>query len=133
MSDINAVSGDIVHLPAGDNLTIASDVISGDGGKVILIPDAPTVAQLLASSRAAHQRFQRAAGHNDGRGHITTPDDAAAATAIHDALTARESAEAADIDHADPAWTEDKAANNGVDSATLLHFYRDYFAPDVPL
>jgi hypothetical protein len=91
-----------------------------------------TVREHLTASRAAHQRFRIASGHNDGRS-IRQPDDTAIALALREALDAREAAEAADGDHLDPAWTEDIAANNGVNSATLLHFYRDWFAPEVKL
>ena len=94
---------------------------------------AQTIAELLATSRAAHARFQHAAGHNDGRGVIRHPDDDAAALAIREALTNREAAEAADPGHADPAWADDQAANKGVSSDTLLFFFRDYFASDVKL
>ena len=92
-----------------------------------------TIDALLAESRAAHQRFQHASGPNDGRGNIEQPDDEEAAVAIEAALQARQAAEIADPGHLDPAWADDQAANKGVSSDTLIAFYRDYTAPDVPL
>lgn len=91
-----------------------------------------TVSVLLAKSRAAHQRFQIAAGHNDGRT-IKQPNDEAAAQAVLEALSARTAAEVMDPRHTDPAWAEDQTANKGVASAALVNFFTDYFASDVPL
>ena len=123
MSDVFVQIGDTVHVNAPD---------APAGGLSIAVAP-PTIAALLAQSRAAHQRFQQSAGHNNGRGIITQPDDDAAAFAVSHALDARQAAEDADPGHADPAWAEDQAANRGVSSDVLLAFYKNYFEPDVKL
>ena len=122
MSDVFVNIGDTVH--------IADETII-DPKKPV--DAAPTIADLLARSRAAHQRFQQASGHNDGKGKIRHPDDDAAAVAIQQAREARRAAQTHDPDHLDPSWALDQAANKGVNSDLLLAFYDDYFAADVPL
>lgn len=123
MTDVFVQIGDTVHIAAPDDLS---------GGLGIAVA-APSVADLLAQSRAAHQRFQKAAGHNNGRGVTIAPDDDAAALAVRQALDARQAAEDTDPGHTDPAWADDQAANRGVSSDTLLLFYKNYFEPDVKL
>jgi len=123
MSDVFVQIGDTVHVATPDDAPA--------GFAVAVAP--PTVAELLAQSRAAHQRFQKAAGHNNGRGVTIAPDDDAAALAVRQALDARQSAEDTDPGHTDPAWADDQAANKGVASDVLLAFYKNYFEPDVKL
>jgi len=107
----------------GDTVHIADPV---DGGELAVVQVAPpSVSALLATSRAAHQRFQKASGHNDGR-NISHPDDDAAMVAILEAMNARLDAEAADPNHLDPAWSDDQATMRGISSKALLDFYRDY-------
>lgn len=125
MSDVFVQIGDTVHI--ADPQEIAAPIASK------AVETLPDIAALLAASRAAHARFQTAAGHNDGRGKIRHPDDDAAAVAIQDARRARIAAEVADSGHTDPAWAIDQAANKGISSDSILSFYHDYFAPDVPL
>lgn len=120
MTDLYVNIGDTVHL---------ADPTLDERKQIDPIP---TVADLLAESRAAHQRFQQAAGHNNGRGTIKHPDDDAAALAVRAALTARQSAEKLDPSHDDPAWAEDESRLK-VTSSMLVAFYIDYFAPDVKL
>ena len=122
VSDVFVNIGDTVHIAAPDDI-----------GEPVSVITPPTIAALLAQSRAAHQRFLQAAGHNDGRGTIRQPDDPAAALAIQQAAETRHAAQAQDPQHTDPAWAEDRAAMKGVSSEALLFFYDDYFAPDVPL
>lgn len=121
MSDVFVNIGDTVHIADPGDVPVAP---------VQQVEPSPNIAALLSASRAAHARFQQAAGHNDGRGKIRHPDDDAAALAIQAALSAREAAETADPGHADLAWADDQAANKGVSSDALVLFYRDYFAPD---
>jgi len=123
MSDVFVQIGDTVHVNAPD---------APAGGLSIAVAP-PTIAELLAQSRAAHQRFQKAAGHNNGRGVTIAPDDDAAALAVRQALDARQAAEDGDPGHTDPAWADDQALNRGVSSDTLLAFYKNYFEPDVKL
>lgn len=87
-----------------------------------------TVADLLRQSREAHARYRRAAGHIDQLGSIADqPNPDAARLAVVDALEFRNQADALDPSHDDPAWSDDTAANKGVPSATLVHFYRSFF------
>lgn len=115
-----------VFVQIGDTVHVADP--SSTPATAVPAP-APTIAELLAQSRAAHQRFQRASGHNDGRGTIIQPDDDAALLAIQEALFTREAAEAVDTLHSDSAWADDQAANKGVTSAAMLAFFHDYLTP----
>lgn len=127
MTDVFVNIGDTVHITD----TAAVDA-TPDQRALTPVPSA-SVADLLTQSRSAHQRFQQAAGHNDGRGKIRHPDESSAALAIRDALTARRAAEDADPTHADRAWIDDATWLRGVSSQTMIAFYEDYFAPDQPL
>lgn len=120
MSDVFVNIGDTVHIAAPVD-DMAVDPIAA---KPVIV--APSVAELLAISRAAHQRFQKASGHNDGR-RVTSPDYSAAALAVQQALDARAAAEQADHDRLDPAWADDLDAMR-VPSETLTSFYRDYMS-----
>lgn len=87
-----------------------------------------SIADLLQQSRAAHLRYRQASGHIDNVGGVkTTPNDEAARLAIVDALELRNEAERQDPRHEDAAWSADTAANKGVNSATMLKFYRGFF------
>lgn len=83
-----------------------------------------TVTRLLTESRAAHERYRRAV-----QGHIKvgaqvlqrTPNYADADAACVDALRLRLEADAADPEHADPAWQLDAVSHD-----ELVLFYRTY-------
>lgn len=122
MTDVTVQIGDVIHV-----------VVPDDGQDVRIVdppdPPAPTIADLLAQSRAAHAQFQNHTGSINKDGTVRTPpNDLSAAQAIQLALNARALAEDADPKHADLAWDVDEQANRGVTSDQLLVFYREYLS-----
>lgn len=117
MTDVNVQIGDTIHIAVEDAPPINAPTIA----------QPPTIAQLLTESRAAHKRFQAHTGAigRDGKVRLH-PNDDAAAIEVRAALAARVSAEQADPEHTDPAWTEDLAQNRGVSSRALVDFFQDY-------
>lgn len=83
-----------------------------------------TVADLLAQSRAAHDRYRRAANPRpDSNGHHVHPRDyATAEREVADALALRLEAHALDPEHTDEAWAGDAKATH----EQLVGFYRTY-------
>lgn len=85
------------------------------------------VADLLASSRAAHTRYRSAAGAIHGAGHPNAgevaqrPNYAACEQAIQTALADRQTAHHLDPEHRDPAWALDRVSH-----AELVEFYTRY-------
>lgn len=89
----------------------------------------PTVAELLAQSRAHHQLYRRSLRHH-ANGVTVDGDPIAAASEV--AITARLRAQAEILDpaHVDPAWAEDLAAK--FPHEALVLFYDDeikYYVP----
>jgi len=81
----------------------------------------PTVAELLALSRAAHQRyrsFQPVSQH----GRVVGGDRTLARHALAEARRYRLAADAADPQQTDPAWAAQPAAF--ADHKELVHFYQ---------
>lgn len=120
MTDVSVTVGDVIHFSDEEK----------SGGVLVTDPPeapAPTVAQLLTQSRAAHLKFRQSDGHINREGKVAQPPNYdAAELAIREALNARLAAQAADPHHADPAWAEDQAANKGISSQAMLDFFRDY-------
>jgi aryl-alcohol dehydrogenase-like predicted oxidoreductase len=85
----------------------------------VAVPPSPTVAQLLAESRAHHQAKNRLANRRINK--QFTPDYKGAEVEIAQALEKRLAAHAMDPTHADPAWSLDRAAHED-----LVAFYRLY-------
>lgn len=114
MADITVSVGDVVHvLDASLETTTAAKTTT------------PSIADLLAQSRAAHMRVHHASGSVNRDGTLkTAPDRAAKTLALTDAMSARQAAESADPSHSDPAWSEDAALNRGVSSVDLLAFFQ---------
>lgn len=88
-----------------------------------LAEPSPTVAQLLAESRAHHQAKNRLANRRINK--QFTPDYKGAEAEIAHALTKRLAAHALDPTHTDPSWSLDQAKHED-----LVAFYRLY--PDIP-
>lgn len=119
MTDVSVTVGDVIHFSD----EARSGVLVTDEPE----PTAPTIAQLLSQSRAAHLKFRQSDGHINREGKVAQqPNYSAAEAAIREALNARLAAQAADPHHADPAWAEDQAANKGISSQAMLDFFRDY-------
>lgn len=89
-----------------------------------------TVAQLLSTSRQAHQRYRSLAGRigKDGKVNVQ-PRLGACGDAIREALAARTDADALDPAHTDHAWLDDAEAMRS-DHASLVQFYVAYLAPE---
>lgn len=86
-------------------------------------PASPSVAQLLAESRAHHQNKNKLANRKvNGQ---PAPDYKGAEAEIALALEKRLQAHALDPQHADPAWSLDRASHED-----LVAFYQAY--PDIP-
>jgi predicted RNase H-like nuclease len=85
------------------------------------VADAPTVADLLAQSRNAHQIYRRSLRHMAG-GAIVEGNAAAAADAVAQSARLRAQAELADPTHSDPAWADDFAAK--FPHHALIEFYQ---------
>lgn len=84
------------------------------------------VADLLAASRAAHERKKQHAGRADKHGNVTHPPNYGRAEAeIAEALRLRREAHGLDPEHLDPAWALDR-----VPHTKLMAFYEAY--PSIP-
>lgn len=89
-----------------------------------------TVADLLAASRAAHQRSFQHRGRIDAQGRMSQrPGLRKAGRAIEDAVKWRLEAQALDPHHRDPAWLDDQAANKGASSDEMIAFLGRYLTP----
>jgi hypothetical protein len=90
----------------------------------------PSVADLLAQSRAAHQKSKTLRGRIDARGTVSQraqlPE---AGQAIQQALSARLEAHALDPQQTDAAWQADQRLNQGVTSDALVQFLGRYLTP----
>jgi len=67
----------------------------------------PTVADLLAQSRAAHDAYRMALPRRDPQGQIVPGDSDAALKALHRAYALRMQAENLDVKGEAPAWTDE--------------------------
>ena len=86
----------------------------------------PTVAQLLAASRAAHLQKKHASGRVNTTGVVVQQPDYDKATAhVAEALRLRLQAHEQDPEHTDSAWTIDQTLN-GCDHDTLVRFFQRY-------
>lgn len=72
-------------------------------GKAAPVKDGPSIAELLAASKAAHLTYRQA---------LTDRRVSAANAALADAATQRANAELADPNHTDPAWADSGATHN---------------------
>lgn len=89
-----------------------------------------TVAQLLAASRAAHQRSFQHRGRIGKDGKVSAvPQLQTAGAEIQQALRLRLEADAIDPEHLDPAWLEDQAANKGQSHEQMVTFLGRYLTP----
>jgi len=82
-----------------------------------------SVGELLSQSRSAHTQFHVTDAVHLGNGHWAKGDQVDAASWLEKALSLRLEAHAADPQHADPAWAQDK-----VPHAELVAFYQTYLA-----
>lgn len=88
-----------------------------------------TVAELLAASRAWHERYRHASGTIDSHGRVAAPPRISEAGAfVLEALRLRTDAHALDPDQTSPAWSIDRAVNKGQPSDRLVDFYVSYLA-----
>lgn len=90
----------------------------------------PSVAHLLAQSRAAHARSHQHRGRIDKTGKVGQPPRLYdAGLAMGAALSLRLDAEALDPQHLDPAWMTDAEANKGQSSEAMVAFLGRYLTP----
>lgn len=75
-----------------------------------------SVAELLAASRAAHQRYRDALDQRTSTGSVIPGDPAAQGLSLTEAQRTRLEAHALDPEQTDPAWKAD-------DDQALTHFY----------
>jgi hypothetical protein len=92
--------------------------------------DAPTVADLLAQSRAAHLVYRRSLRHR-ANGAIVEGNPVAASEALAQSARLRAQAEIADPEHVDAAWADDLA--KGYPHIALVEFYGDEIKTSVPV
>lgn len=90
-----------------------------------------SVAELLAQSRQAHQRYRlQHAGRIDRHGKVSHATQLQPASfAILEALSLRVDAERLDPQHSDPAWLTDLEANKGQTSEAMIAFLARYLTP----
>lgn len=90
----------------------------------------PPIADLLAQSRAAHQRYRSSAGRISTTGKIAVaPHLLACGQAVQEALRTRTEAHALDPQQADAAaWEADRQALKGATSDSLIEFYAAYLS-----
>lgn len=107
---------------------MAGVAIADDAPPLSIAPDPPMVAnpaqtdlaQILTQARAAHVAYRQAAPRvTNGQ---KVEDRPTALAALLKALELRETAEALDDDHSDPAWVDDVAL--GYSQRDLLTYYR---------
>lgn len=101
-------------------------IASAPEPSVIDVPLAPppSVADLLADSRAAHLRYRQL--HDATR----NSDRIGMRIAIEQAVDLRRAAVALDPTHSDPAWAVDIFEGKPASHADLLIFYESYLAAD---
>lgn len=82
-----------------------------------------SVAELLAQSKAAHQRYRHASGSIKKAGNPAVQE-----AAISDALVTRLAAHDLDPDHTDPAWSEEQGFTHQNEDThnVLVAFYRKW-------
>ncbi len=80
----------------------------------------PTVADLLAQSRAAHDAYRMNLPRRDPQGQIVPGDSVAAEKALERAFLLRSQAEALDVPGVAPAWADQERTHPHY---ALLKFY----------
>lgn len=90
-----------------------------------------TVAEMLALARKAHEDYRRNVPHMrhsvaKGKAEPLVGDESKSIAALREALRLRLEADAADPEHKDPAWQDDRAQQYRQES--LVFFYQEILA-----